>query len=194
MLPSFLLRGSGNDLFGSVDRKLPKVDLKKRAKNLAESITKVNLSETPTETTDGEKTEEDVIVASKRIGVHDFIMNLPKGYNYVVGERGITLSSGQRQLIAFLRVYLRNPSILVLDEATSSIDSYTEDILQLALSKVCEGRTTIIIAHRLSTIRDADSILLLEDGVIIEQGNHHQFMIRNGKYKQMYDAQFTQDE
>ena len=110
-----------------------------------------------------------IVQASKEIGIYEFIMSLPNGFNYVVGERGVTLSSGQRQLIAFLRVYVRNPKILILDEATASIDSSTEALLQNALKKLSENRTTIVIAHRLSTIVNADKILLLEEGKILEE-------------------------
>ena len=143
---------------------------------------------------DKDISDDDVINAAKEIGVHDFIMSLPGGYQYVVGERGVTLSTGQRQLISFLRVFLRNPRILILDEATSSIDSHTEEILQIALNKITEGRTTIVIAHRLSTIINSDKILLLEDGSILEEGTHHELMNKDSKYKQMYDSQFSKNE
>ena len=127
--------------------------------------------------------------AAKQIGIHDFINSLPGGYNYSVGERGITLSTGQRQLIAFLRVYVRNPKILILDEATSSIDTETEQLLQDALEKLSKNRTIIIIAHRLSTIRQANKILLFKDGKIIEQGTHKYLMqLKKGYYK-MYLSQ-----
>ena len=135
--------------------------------------------------------EESVIDAAKEIGIHNFIMSLPGGYNYIVGERGVTLSTGQRQLISFLRVYLRNPKILILDEATSSIDSHTEQILQNALQKISVGRTTIVIAHRLSTIVNSDKILLLENGKVLEEGSHSKLMNENGKYAQMYDTQIS---
>ena len=135
--------------------------------------------------------EDDVINSAKEIGIHDFIMSLPGGYSYVVGERGITLSTGQRQLISFLRVYLRNPEILILDEATSSIDSHTEEILQTALKKLSEGRTTIVIAHRLSTIINSDKILLLEDGMVLEEGTHAELLEKGGKYSEMYITQIS---
>tara|TARA_B100001029_G_C15046709_1_gene447678 strand:+ start:137 stop:1891 length:1755 start_codon:yes stop_codon:yes gene_type:complete len=135
---------------------------------------------------DNEINEEEVINAAKEIGIHDFIMSLPDGYYYVVGERGITLSRGQRQLIAFLRVYLRDPQILVLDEATSSIDSFTEEILQTALEKLSKGRTTIVIAHRLSTIINSDKILLLAEGRVLEEGTHLDLINLEGKYFEMY--------
>ena len=133
--------------------------------------------------------KSDIIKASKEIGVHDFIMSLPNGFDYVVGERGVTLSSGQRQLIAFLRVYIRNPKILILDEATASIDSSTEALLQNALIKLSKNRTTIVIAHRLSTIVSADKILLLDEGAILEQGNHKSLLDLKGEYFKMYENQ-----
>ena len=133
--------------------------------------------------------KSDIIKASKEIGVHDFIMSLPNGFDYVVGERGVTLSSGQRQLIAFLRVYIRNPKILILDEATASIDSSTEALLQNALVKLSKNRTTIVIAHRLSTIVNADKILLLDEGTILEKGNHKSLLDLKGEYFKMYENQ-----
>ena len=133
--------------------------------------------------------KSEIIKASKEIGVHDFIMSLPNGFDYVVGERGVTLSSGQRQLIAFLRVYIRNPKILILDEATASIDSSTEALLQNALVKLSKNRTTIVIAHRLSTIVNADKILLLDEGAILEQGNHKSLLDLKGEYFKMYENQ-----
>jgi len=133
--------------------------------------------------------EELIIRSSKEIGIYDFIMSLPNGFNYVVGERGVTLSSGQRQLIAFLRVYVRNPKILILDEATASIDSSTEKLIQNALDKLSKNRTTIVIAHRLSTIVKADKILLLEEGKIKEQGTHKSLLELNGEYTKMYNHQ-----
>ena len=131
----------------------------------------------------------DVVKASKEIGIYEFIMSLPNGFDYVVGERGVTLSSGQRQLIAFLRVYIRNPKILILDEATASIDSSTEALLQNALGKLSENRTTIVIAHRLSTIVNADKILLLDQGEIKEEGNHKSLLDLKGEYMKMYENQ-----
>ena len=127
--------------------------------------------------------------AAKNIGIHSFIKSLPGGYDYSVGERGVTLSTGQRQLIAFLRVYVRNPRILILDEATSSIDTETEQLLQNALEKLAENRTLIIIAHRLSTIRNANKILLFKNGEIAEQGSHYDLMSQKGIYQKMYSTQ-----
>ena len=141
---------------------------------------------------DNSISKDKVIQSAKDIGVHNFIMSLPNNYDYVVGERGVTLSTGQRQLISFLRVYLRNPSILILDEATSSIDSFTEEMIKKALKKISLGRTTIIIAHRLSTIVNSDNILLLEKGLVLEQGNHKELMEIKGKYFHMYNNQISE--
>ena len=139
-----------------------------------------------------EITREDVITAAKNIGVHSFIMNLPNGYDYNVKERGVMLSSGQRQLIAFLRAYVSNPSILILDEATSSIDTYSEELIQRATETVTKGRTSIVIAHRLATIINADKIIVMDKGLIVEQGNHYDLVNReNGYYKRLYDSQFS---
>ena len=138
-------------------------------------------------------TRERIILSAKEIGVHDFINSLPNGYDYVVGERGVTLSAGQRQLIAFLRVYIRNPKILILDEATSSIDTATEELLQNALNKLSKNRTTIVIAHRLSTIVSADKILHLKDGRVLEEGTHQQLIENSGAYADMYLLQSNEN-
>ena len=135
---------------------------------------------------------EEVIDAAKAIGVHDFISKLPEGYYYNVKERGVMLSSGQRQLIAFLRAYIANPTILVLDEATSSIDSDSEELIQKATAKITEGKTSIIIAHRLETIRKADRIIVMDQGEILEEGSHEELMkIKSGKYSQLFNIQFS---
>jgi ABC-type multidrug transport system fused ATPase/permease subunit len=135
---------------------------------------------------------EEVIAAAKNIGVHSFIMNLPNGYDYNVKERGVMLSSGQRQLIAFLRAYVSNPSILILDEATSSIDTYSEELIQRATETITKGRTSIVIAHRLATIINADKIIVMDKGLIVEQGSHSQLLQREeGYYKRLYDSQFA---
>jgi len=138
--------------------------------------------------------KEDIINAAKQIGVHDFIKSLPNSYDYIVGERGVTLSSGQRQLIAFLRVYLRNPKILILDEATASIDTETEELIQKALAKLSQNRTTIIIAHRLSTIIQSDKIILLKNGAVLEQGSHDELIDKNGSYSEMYKNQSSNEK
>ena len=134
---------------------------------------------------------EEVLVAAKKIGVHDFIMSLPQNYDFNVKERGVMLSSGQRQLIAFLRAYVSNPSILILDEATSSIDTYSEELIQNATETITKGRTSIVIAHRLATIVNADKIVVMDKGKIVEQGTHQQLLnLENGYYKNLYYAQF----
>ena len=131
-----------------------------------------------------------VTEAAKKIGIHDFIMSLPNGYNYNVRERGIMLSQGQRQLIAFLRAYVKFPSILILDEATSSIDTKSEKMIQEATDIITTNKTSIIIAHRLSTILNSDRIFVLEKGVICEQGKHEDLIrINNGIYKNLYEDQ-----
>lgn len=137
-------------------------------------------------------TREEVIEAAKAIGVHAFISSLPGGYDYNVKERGVMLSSGQRQLIAFLRAYISNPSLLVFDEATSSIDSYSEELIQQATKKITKGKTSIIIAHRLATIRHADRIVVMEGGEIIEMGSHTE-LLKNpeGAYSQLHAMQLS---
>ena len=139
-----------------------------------------------------EISRETVIAASKKIGVHEFIMNLPNGYDYNVKERGVMLSSGQRQLIAFLRAYVSNPSILILDEATSSIDSYSEELIQKATETITKDRTSIVIAHRLATIINADKIIVMDQGEIVESGTHQQLVNKtDGYYRNLYDSQFS---
>ena len=139
-----------------------------------------------------EITREQVVNAAKKIGVHDFIMSLPDNYDFDVKERGVMLSSGQRQLIAFLRSYVSNPSILILDEATSSIDTYSEELIQRATETITKGRTSIIIAHRLATIVNADKIVVMDKGLIVEQGTHQELLNKaEGYYKNLYDSQFS---
>ena len=133
---------------------------------------------------------EQVIEASKFVGLHDFIMKLPGNYDYNVKERGAALSTGQRQLISFVRAYVYNPKILVLDEATSSIDTETEELIQTAIEKLTKGRTSILVAHRLSTIRNADKIIVLDKGKLMEQGTHKELLKQNGIYKNLYEIQF----
>ena len=133
---------------------------------------------------------EQVEEAAKLIGVHDFIMQLPGGYDYNVMERGATLSVGQRQLLSFIRCLLYNPSVLILDEATSSIDTESEQLIQQAIDKLIAGRTAIIIAHRLSTIRKADTILVLDKGEVMEKGNHEELLAHNGFYAKLYEMQY----
>ncbi|MCB0759604.1 MAG: ABC transporter ATP-binding protein, partial [Flavobacteriales bacterium] len=136
-------------------------------------------------------TREEVVAAAKAVGAHDFIMQLPDGYDTSVRERGAILSVGQRQLLAFIRAYVNAPKVLVLDEATSSVDSMSEQLIQQATDKITEGRTSIVIAHRLSTIQKADRILVVGEGRIIEQGSHQQLLAKNGAYRKLYDLQFA---
>ncbi len=135
-------------------------------------------------------TKEQVIEAAKMIGVHDFIMQLPGGYDYNVMERGSTLSLGQRQLLSFIRALLYNPSILILDEATSSIDTESEMLIEKAIDQLISGRTSIVIAHRLSTIRKADKIIVLDKGEIKEMGSHEELLLMGGFYAKLHEMQF----
>ena len=137
---------------------------------------------------------EDIEQAAKAIGVDEFIGSLPGGYEYNVKERGSMLSSGQRQLIAFLRAYVSKPSILVLDEATSSIDTYSEQLIQRATEKITHGRTSIVIAHRLATIKKADKIIVMDAGNIVEMGTHKELLKKGGYYRNLYEAQFLAEE
>ena len=135
---------------------------------------------------------EKIIEVSKMVGAHEFINELPGGYDYHVQERGATLSTGQRQLISFIRALVANPKVLILDEATSSVDNETEELLQRATELMLKGRTSIVIAHRLSTIQKADQILVMEKGVIKETGNHQELLEHGGLYKKLYELQFAE--
>lgn len=139
-------------------------------------------------------TKEEVIKAAKAVGAHNFIMRLPNNYDYEVGERGGVLSVGQRQLLAFIRAYVYNPHILILDEATSSVDNESEELIQNATTKLTVGRTSIVIAHRLSTIQQADKIIVLDKGEIMEIGSHQELIDKNGFYKNLYERQFLASE
>ncbi|PIE87419.1 MAG: antibiotic ABC transporter ATP-binding protein [Bacteroidetes bacterium] len=138
-------------------------------------------------------TKEQVIAAAKEVGAHDFIVKLPKGYDTQVGERGGMLSVGQRQLISFIRAFVYNPHILILDEATSSVDNESEEMIQKATERLTKGRTAMVIAHRLSTIQSADKIVVLEKGRIVEQGTQTELLELNGFYRNLHDMQFSED-
>ncbi|WFE76680.1 ABC transporter ATP-binding protein [Roseinatronobacter sp. S2] len=136
-------------------------------------------------------TDDDLVAAAKAVGAHDFIMSLPQGYETQLDERGGNLSLGQRQLVSFARALAADAKILILDEATANIDSYTEMLIQKALQRLLEGRTGLVIAHRLATIRNADSIVVLQQGRLIEEGNHDQLMAENGLYAKLYSLNFA---
>ena len=138
--------------------------------------------------------KKEVEEAAKNIGVLEFINKLPGGLNYNVKERGVMLSEGQRQIISFLRAYVSKPNILILDEATSSIDSQTEELIQFATNKLIQNKTSIIIAHRLSTIISADKIIVMRSGKIIEIGSHSELITRKGYYKKLYEVQFEKKD
>lgn len=139
-------------------------------------------------------TDDEIIKAAKLVNAHEFIMKLEKGYDTEVGEGGSRLSTGEKQLISFARAIIANPRIFVLDEATSSVDTETEKIIQNAIQKVLQGRTSFIIAHRLSTIRSADRILVIEDGRIVEEGNHNKLIKQKGHYYRLYTNQFMEEQ
>ena len=138
-------------------------------------------------------TEDEVIAAAKAANIHDYIMSLPEGFDTQIGERGVKLSGGQKQRLSIARVFLKDPGILILDEATSALDNTTEILIQQALDSLKEGRTTIVVAHRLSTIKNADEILVIANGEIIEQGSHEKLLKKkNGLYNKLYKAQFKE--
>jgi ATP-binding cassette subfamily B protein len=138
-------------------------------------------------------TQPEIEAAARAANIHDFVIGLPDGYDTVVGERGYRLSGGEKQRIALARVILKNPRILVLDEATSSLDSESEALIQDALKRVMAGRTSIVIAHRLSTILAADLILVMDKGKIVERGTHNELLAINGLYSQLYETQFKRE-
>ncbi len=143
---------------------------------------------------DKQITRATVVAAAKKIGAHEFIESLPGGYDYNVKERGVMLSAGQRQLIAFLRAYISNPNILVLDEATSSVDSNSEEIIQRATDTITKDKTAIVIAHRLATVKNADRIVVMDKGEIVEVGNHKKLLaLPNGFYAKLYEVQFANE-
>jgi ABC-type multidrug transport system fused ATPase/permease subunit len=138
-------------------------------------------------------TEEDMINAAKAVGAHDFIMHLPNGYQSDVDERGQTLSIGQRQLLSFARALLADPRVIILDEATSSVDTETELLIQTALRRLLQGRTAFMIAHRLSTVKEASKVVVLEHGQIVETGSHDELLAQRGAYYDLYTMQFREE-
>jgi ATP-binding cassette subfamily B protein len=141
---------------------------------------------------DSNISREKIVEAAKLVGVHDFIMQLPNNYDYNVQERGATLSVGQRQLISFVRAMVHDPKIIVLDEATSSVDTETEQLIQNAIDKLMRGRTSIVIAHRLSTIQKANKIIVLDKGRIMEEGSHEKLLKLDGFYANLYNMQYKE--
>lgn len=184
----------GEIIFG--DTNILEIDLEHLRKNVAIVLQDVFLfSDTIYNNItlgDPEIDREQVIDAAKAVGAHEFIMRLPNGYDYEVGERGGVLSSGQRQLISFIRAYVYNPHILILDEATSSVDSESEEMIQNATEKLTKGRTSMVIAHRLSTIQNADKIVVLDKGEIKEIGSHAELLEQDGYYRRLFDMQFSE--
>lgn len=141
-----------------------------------------------------EASEEEIIEASKKANLHDYIMSLPEGYDTEIGERGVRISGGQKQRLSIARVFVKNPSILILDEATSALDNTTEALIQQSLFELCKGRTTLVIAHRLSTIKSANKIIIINKGKICEEGTHNELLAENGIYKQLYESQFKNSD
>ena len=135
-------------------------------------------------------TDEEIIEAAKRANIHDYVVGLPDGYDTIIGERGVKLSGGQKQRLSIARVFLKNPPILILDEATSALDNTTEILIQRALDELCRGRTTLVVAHRLSTVKNANSIAVISEGKVIEQGNHEELIALDGEYASLYKLQF----
>jgi subfamily B ATP-binding cassette protein MsbA len=141
---------------------------------------------------DPDASDNDVIDAATAANAHDFITAFPEGYDTIVGERGVKLSGGQRQRVAIARAILKNPRILILDEATSALDNESEALVQDALERLMAGRTTFVIAHRLSTVRNADRIVVLDEGEIVQVGNHDTLLRQGGLYRELYERQFRQ--
>ena len=174
----------GQSLVGDHDRRESRQELLQRDD--------VDIADTLPERIEGQRLGQPEIAAARAAHAHEFILRLPHGYDSLVGERGQSLSGGERQRISIARALLINPQILILDEATSSVDSTTEKEIQKALDNLVKGRTTIAIAHRLSTLRKADRLIVLDKGQIIEQGSHDDLMELGGVYKRMYETQARQ--
>jgi ATP-binding cassette subfamily B protein/subfamily B ATP-binding cassette protein MsbA len=196
LIPRFYDPDSGQILIDDIDiRKIKLSSLRKQISMVSQDVFLFNgtvkeniLYGRP------DATDEEVIAAAKAANAHDFIMELPEGYNTRVGERGVKLSGGQKQRISIARALLKDAPILILDEATSSVDTQTEKLIQEALENLMKNRTTIVIAHRLSTIRDADQIIVLKDGEIVEAGRHNELLKKGGLYSQLCKAQSTDEQ
>jgi len=139
-------------------------------------------------------TYEEMVEAAKRANIDEYVATLPDGYDTQIGERGVKLSGGQKQRLSIARVFLKDPAILILDEATSALDNTTEILIQEALDELCKGRTTLVVAHRLSTVRNADRIVVVSRGKIIEEGTHDALITENGVYAKLYSLQFREGE
>jgi ABC-type multidrug transport system fused ATPase/permease subunit len=193
LLGRFYEHNSGEILLGNVP--IEQIELYTLRKNIAIVLQDVFLFSDTIHNNitlgDPQYSRADVMEAAKAVGAHDFIMKLPDTYDHEIGERGGMLSVGQRQLLAFIRAYLYAPQILILDEATSNVDSESEVLIQRAIDKITDGRTSIVIAHRLSTIQKADRIVVMEKGELVEMGTHEELVVlEDGYYKRLYDMQF----
>lgn len=194
LLPRFYLRDSGIISIGGIDiNDLTSYDLRKNIAVVQQDVflfagsIKENIAYGSEN-----KTDEEIIEAAKKANIHDFAISLPNGYDTEVGERGIKLSGGQKQRIAIARAFLKNPSILILDEATSALDNITEMQIQKSLYELSQGRTVLVVAHRLSTVKNADEILVVENGQITEQGSHDELIEKGGTYAELYSFQFRE--
>ncbi|MBR2341652.1 MAG: ABC transporter ATP-binding protein [Clostridia bacterium] len=194
LLPRFYLRKSGMISIGGTDVNTVRSEcLREKIAFVAQDVFLFagSIRENILYGTSG-KTEEDMILAAKRANIHEFVTTLPNGYDTEVGERGVKLSGGQKQRISIARAFLKNPPILILDEATSALDNMTEMQIQASLSELSKGRTTLVVAHRLSTVKNADEILVVEDGQITERGSHEELVRAGGLYAELYRYQFKE--
>ena len=194
LLPRFYLRDGGKISIGGVDvNDVSSHDLRKNIAVVAQDVFLFSGSIRDNIAYGTENaSDEEIVAAAKRANVHDFVLSLPDGYDTEVGERGVKLSGGQKQRVSIARAFLKNPPILVLDEATSALDNVTEMQIQSALAELSKGRTTFVVAHRLSTVKNADEILVVEDGKITERGTHETLTAENGLYARLYRYQFRE--
>ena len=194
LLPRFYLRDSGKISIGGVDiNDVSSASLREKIAVVQQDVFLFSGSVRDNITYgSSDKSEAEMIVAAKRANIHDFVSNLPDGYDTEVGERGVMLSGGQKQRISIARAFLKNPSVLVLDEATSALDNMTEMQVQSSLAQLSAGRTTLVVAHRLSTVKNADEILVVTDGEITERGSHEELVAQGGVYAELYRYQFKE--